>query len=106
MCGHREEAPVVKHSWAERSRCAVRIAGGMMRAAPVPLGAPELHGAVAIVRLWLRLPSPPLTAGSFPATIFFEMVASADCSARSYIFARRSGGNADRTLKRNAASRA
>jgi hypothetical protein len=51
---------------------------------PRSIGDAGLHGAVAIVRLWLWLPSPPLTAGSLPATIFFEMVALADCNRSKF----------------------
>src|SRR5687768_1865512 len=66
----------------------------MMRAAPVPWGAPGLHGAVAIVRLWLWLPNPPLTAGSFPATILSRSMAFVDCTA-SILF-RRGGTGKDK----------
>jgi hypothetical protein len=57
----------------------VRIAGGMMRAAPVPLGAPGLHGAVVIVRDGLAAEPPAhcrLTSGHDP----LEMVALVDCN--------------------------
>jgi hypothetical protein len=43
--------------------------GKGMRAAPFPKGAPGLHGVARHCAFRRRLPSPPLTAGSFPATI-------------------------------------
>ena len=39
---------------------------------------------VAIVRLWLWLPNPPLTAGSLPATILAGWRPNLDCTAFSF----------------------
>jgi hypothetical protein len=44
-------------------------------------GAPGLHGAFVIFTCMTLLPNPPLTTGSFLATIFFEDVAWLDCTA-------------------------
>src|ERR1044071_8947713 len=70
-------------SWAEWSRCAVRIAFGMMRADPVPTGSPGLHGAVGHCAFMTVAAEPPahcrLASGHDPC----EMVAYEDCTARS-----------------------
>ena len=47
----------------------MRIAGGMMRAAPVPKGSAEATWAPSPLCVMAWLPNLPLTAGSLPATI-------------------------------------
>ena len=54
----------------KRAGAAVRIEQGKGCGRRLfPEGAPELHGVARHCALMKRLPSPPLTAGSFPATI-------------------------------------
>lgn len=50
----------------------MRIASWNDAGSALSIGHAGTTWRLAILRLWLRLPNPPLTAGSFPATILVE----------------------------------
>ena len=89
---------MVKLSWAEGSRCAVRIAGfGMMRAAPVPWGAPGLPGRRVVVRDDVTA-EPPAHCRLVSGHDLFEMVAWSDCTASNFYVRRSDTGKVLRSV--------